>query len=85
MRVINSSTYRPRRRRRAHDGVPLFGLGPAGKRLDAGHDVVVAVDAGLPEPGAEQCEVGADEGAADVEEDGREIVGERSHRGHCAG
>ena len=48
-------------------------MGAPGEGFDQGHPIVVALDAGRPEPRPEQGQVGPDEGAADVEEDGLEI------------
>ena len=54
-------------------GLPTYGVGPPREGLHQRHPLVVAVDAGGPEPGPEQGQVGADERAPDVEEDGLEI------------
>ena len=59
--------------RRAEHGLPAFRVGAPGEGFDQRHPVVVALDAGRPEPGPEQRHVGPDERAADVEEDGLEI------------
>ena len=58
---------------RADHGLPAYGVGPPREGLDQRHPLVVAVDAGGPEPGPEQRQVGSDERAPDVEEDGFEI------------
>ena len=68
----------PPGRGRGWPGVPTTAcrrnrVGPPRKGLDHRHPLVVAVDARGPEPGPEQCQVGADERAPDVEEDGFEI------------
>ena len=51
-------------------GLPAYGVGPPREGFDQRHPLVVAGDAGGPEPGPEQGQVGADERASDVEEDG---------------
>jgi hypothetical protein len=60
--------------RRADDGLPAQRVGAARERLDPRHLRIVAVDPGRPQPGAQQRHVGADERAADVEEDDLEIA-----------
>ena len=59
--------------RGAEDGLSTYRVGPPREGLDLRHPLVVAVDARGPEPGPEQGQVGADERAPDVEEDGFEI------------
>ena len=67
---------------RAEDGLPAYRVSPPRERLHQRHPLVVADDAGGPEPGPEQRQVGPDERAPDVEEDGFEIPRRYRHGGH---